>query len=84
MMQLFGSPYSDTKITKLEGGKPVEDHVADDNRVFGKSKHGVDIGLAILIVPPVEIKRKNAASKDYLDQHLFVLNCYPLVVISCL
>ena len=56
--------------------------VAQNYHIFKEAKEGVDIGLAVLVVPPVEVESKRGGPERNLHQLLFVTDCSPLVPTS--
>ena len=60
------------------------EHVAKHDAVLGHGKEGVDEGLTVLIVSPVEIESQTRAGHDDLGQDLLVLDRVSLVTTAYL
>ena len=48
----------------------MEGDVREDNDVFADAEEGVDVGLAVLIVPPVEVQHQGHGAQGHLKEKL--------------
>ena len=73
-------PGRNSKVMKVVASQPVVDHVAQHDAVLRHGEEGVDEGLAVLVVAPVEVEGQTGTDQGDLGQDPLVLDGEPLVV----
>ena len=75
---------SNGAISKVEGHHAVISNVAQNYHIFKEAEERVNIGLAVLVMPPVEVEGKRCSSERRLHKLLLVTNSSPLIPTSWL
>ena len=75
---------SNWAVSKVKGYHAVISNVAQDYHIFKEAKEGLNIGLTVLVMPPVEVKGKGCSRQGYFHKLLLVTNSSPLIPTPCL
>ena len=59
-------------------------NVAQNYHIFKEAEERINIGLAVLVMPPVEVEGEHRSPKSRLHQLLLVTNSSSLIPTSCL
>ena len=57
----------DWTVSKVKGHHAMVSDVTKDDHVLKETEEGVDVRLAVLVVPPVEVQGKHGRPKRCLD-----------------
>ena len=75
---------SNGAVSKVERHHAVISNVAQNYHIFEEAEEGVNIGLTVLVMPPVEVESKHSSPERCLYKLLLVTNSSPLIPTSCL